>query len=128
MPSTMEAAALAKMADRNQIAGGIVDGPLDLDIAVDAESARIKGVESPVAGQADILIAPDIDAGNMMYKELSFMSDAQVAGIVMGAKVPVILTSRSDSAEARMFSTALAVLIADATAKDPTLLHPATSE
>jgi phosphotransacetylase/acyl dehydratase len=128
MPSTMEAAALAKMGDRNQIAGGIVDGPLDLDIAVDAESARIKGVESPVAGQADILIAPDIDAGNMMYKELSFMSDAQVAGIVMGAKVPVILTSRSDSAEARMFSTALAVLIADATAKDPTLLHPATSE
>jgi phosphotransacetylase len=128
MPSTMDAAALAKMADRNQIAGGIVDGPLDLDIAVDAESARIKGVESPVAGQADILIAPDIDAGNMMYKELSFMSDAQVAGIVMGAKAPVILTSRSDSAEARMFSTALAVLIADATAKDPTLLHPATSE
>ena len=128
MPSTMEAAALAKMSDRNQIAGGIVDGPLDLDIAVDAESARIKGVESPVAGQADILIAPDIDAGNMMYKELSFMSDAQVAGIVMGAKVPVILTSRSDSAEARMFSTALAVLFADATAKDPTLLHPATSE
>ena len=128
MPSTMEAAALAKMADRNQITGGIVDGPLDLDIAVDAESARIKGVESPVAGQADILIAPDIDAGNMMYKELSFMSDAQVAGIVMGAKVPVILTSRSDSAEARMFSTALAVLIADSTAKDPTLLHPATSE
>jgi len=128
MPSTMDAAALAKMADRNQIVGGIVDGPLDLDIAVDAESARIKGVESPVAGQADILIAPDIDAGNMMYKELSFMSDAQVAGMVMGAKVPVILTSRSDSAEARMFSTALAVLIADSTAKDPTLLHPATSE
>ena len=71
MPSTMDAAALAKMADRNQIAGGIVDGPLDLDIAVDAESARIKGVKSPVAGQADILIAPDIDAGNMIYKELS---------------------------------------------------------
>ena len=128
MPSTMEAAALAKMADRNQIAGGIVDGPLDLDIAVDAESARIKGVKSPVAGQADILIAPDIDAGNMMYKELSFMSDAQGAGIVMGAKVPVILTSRSDSAETRMFSTALAVLVADATARDPKLLHPAISE
>jgi phosphotransacetylase/acyl dehydratase len=128
MPSTMDAAALAKMADRNQIAGGIVDGPLDLDIAVDAESARVKGVKSPVAGQADILIAPDIDAGNMMYKELSFMSDAQVAGIVMGAKVPVILTSRSDSPEARMFSTALAALFADATAQDPTLLHPVTSE
>jgi phosphate acetyltransferase len=128
MSSTMDAAALAKMADRNQIAGGIVDGPLDLDIAVDAESARIKGVKSPVAGQADILIAPDIDAGNMMYKELSFMSDAQGAGIVMGAKVPVILTSRSDNADTRMFSTALAVLFAEATAKDPTLLHPAVSE
>jgi phosphate acetyltransferase len=128
MPSTLEAAALAKMADRNQIAGGIVDGPLDLDIAVDAASARIKGVKSLVAGLADVLIAPNIDAANMMYKELSFMSAAQVAGIVMGAKVPVILTSRSDSAEARMFSTALAVLVADATARDPKLLHPATSE
>jgi phosphate acetyltransferase len=128
MASTMEAAALAKMADRRQIVGGIVDGPLDLDIAVDAESARIKGVTSPVAGVADILIAPDIDAGNMMYKELSFMGKAQVAGIVMGAKVPVILTSRSDSAEARLFSTALAVLFADATAKNPGLLHPKTSE
>ena len=128
MPSSMDAAVLAKMADRNQIAGGIVDGPLDLDIAVDAESARIKGVKSPVAGQADILIPPNIDAGNMMYKELSFMSDAQGAGIVMGAKVPLILTSRSDNADTRMFSTALAVLFADATAKDPTLLHPAVSE
>ncbi|MGO9846517.1 MAG: bifunctional enoyl-CoA hydratase/phosphate acetyltransferase [Methylocella sp.] len=128
MPSTMEAAALAKMADRRQIVGGIVDGPLDLDIAVDAQSARTKGVSSPVAGVADILIAPDIDAGNMMYKELSFMGKAQVAGIVMGAKVPVILTSRSDSAEARLFSTALAAIFADATAKNPSLLHPATSE
>ena len=128
MPSTLDAAALAKMADRNQIVGGIVDGPLDLDIAVDAASARTKGVKSPVAGLADILIAPDIDAANMMYKELSFMSAAQAAGIVMGAKVPVILTSRSDSAEARMLSTALAVLVADATARDPKLLHPATSE
>ena len=128
MPSTMEAAALAKMADRRQIVGGIVDGPLDLDIAVDAQSARTKGVISPVAGAADILIAPDIDAGNMMYKELSFMGKAQVAGVVMGAKVPVILTSRSDSAEARLFSTALAVLFADATAKDPSLLHPTTTE
>ncbi len=128
MPSTLQAAALAKMADRNQIAGGIVDGPLDLDIAVDAASARIKGVKSPVAGLADILIAPNIDAANMMYKESSFMSAAQAAGIVMGAKVPVILTSRSDSSEARLFSTALAVLMADATARDPKLLHPATSE
>ena len=128
MPSTMEAAALAKMADRRQIAGGIVDGPLDLDIAVDAESARIKGVVSPVAGQADILIAPDIDAGNMMYKELSFVGSAQAAGLVMGARVPVILTSRSDSPETRLFSAALAALFANATAKHPGLLHPATSE
>lgn len=128
MPSTLAAAALAKMADRRQIVGGIVDGPLDLDIAVDAQSARIKGVASPVAGAADILIAPDIDAGNMMYKELSFMGKAQVAGVVMGAKVPVILTSRSDSAEARLFSTALAVIFADAAARTPSLLHPATSE
>jgi phosphotransacetylase len=128
MPSTMEAAVLAKMADRRQIAGGIVDGPLDLDIAVDADSARIKGVISPVAGQADILIAPDIDAGNMMYKELSFVGSAQAAGLVVGARVPVILTSRSDSAQTRLFSAALAALFANATTKDPGLLHPATSE
>ncbi|WP_421723463.1 bifunctional enoyl-CoA hydratase/phosphate acetyltransferase [Bauldia sp.] len=128
MASTMDAAVLAKMADRGQIVGGIVDGPLDLDIAVDAESARVKGVQSPVAGAADILIAPDIDAGNMMYKELSFMSEADVAGVVVGARVPVILTSRSDNADARLYSTALAVLFAEAIAKDPALLHPDTSE
>ncbi len=99
MPATIDAAALAKMADRRQIVGGIVDGPLDLDIAVDVEAARIKGVESPVAGKADILIAPNIEAGNMMYKELSFMAGAQVAGLVMGARVPIILTSRADTAQ-----------------------------
>ena len=128
MPATMDAAALAKMADRRQIVGGVVDGPLDLDIAVDAEAARIKGVDTPVAGQADILIAPNIEAGNMMYKELTFMAGAQVAGLVMGARVPLILTSRADTAQARMFSCALAVLMAEAAAKDPTLLHPVTSE
>src|SRR5208283_4976469 len=128
MPATMDAAALAKMADRRQIVGGVVDGPLDLDIAVDAEAARIKGVDTPIAGQADILIAPNIEAGNMMYKELTFMAGAQVAGLVMGARVPLILTSRADTAQARMFSCALAVLMAEATAKDPTLLHPVTSE
>jgi phosphate acetyltransferase len=128
MPATMDAAALAKMADRRQIVGGVVDGPLDLDIAVDEEAARIKGIESPVAGKADILIAPNIEAGNMMYKELAFMAGAQVAGLVMGARVPVILTSRADTAQARLFSCALAVLLAEATAKDPTLLHPVTSE
>ena len=128
MPATMDAAALAKMADRRQIVGGIVDGPLDLDIAVDEEAARIKGVEFPVAGKADILIAPNIEAGNMMYKELTFMAGAQTAGLVMGARVPVILTSRADTAQTRLFSCGLAVLLAEATAKDPSLLHPATSE
>lgn len=128
MPATIDAAALAKMADRRQIVGGIVDGPLDLDIAVDEEAARIKGVKSPVAGKADILIAPNIEAGNMMYKELTFMAGAQTAGLVMGARVPVILTSRADTAQTRLFSCGLAVLLAEATAKDPSLLHPVTCE
>ena len=124
MQATLDAAALAKMADRRQIVGGIVDGPLDLDIAVDKAAARIKGVETPVAGEADILVAPNIEAGNMMYKELTFMAGGQAAGLVMGARVPVILTSRADTPEARLFSCALAVLLAEATAKDPSLLHP----
>ena len=124
MPATMDAAALAKMADRRQIIGGVVDGPLDLDIAVDEKAAKIKGVETPVAGQADILIAPNIEAGNMMYKELTFMAGAQTAGVVMGARVPLILTSRADTAETRLFSCGLAVLFAEATTKDPSLLHP----
>ena len=128
MQATFDAAALAKMADRRQIVGGIVDGPLDLDIAVDKEAARIKGVETPVAGQADILIAPNIEAGNMMYKELTFMAGAQAAGLVMGARVPVILTSRADTPQSRLFSCALAVLLATATAKDPSLLHPILGE
>jgi phosphotransacetylase len=120
MPATMDAAALAKMADRRQIVGGVVDGPLDLD----ENAAKIKGVETPVAGRADILIAPNIEAGNMMYKELTFMAGGQTAGIVMGARVPLILTSRADSPETRLFSCGLAVLFAEATAKDPSLLHP----
>jgi phosphotransacetylase len=128
MPATLDAAALAKMADRRQIVGGIVDGPLDLDIAVDKEAAKVKGVESPVAGVADILIAPNIEAGNMMYKELTFMAGAQVAGLVMGARVPVILTSRADTPEARLFSCGLAVLLSEAIARDPSLLHPRTTE
>ena len=128
MPATIDAAALAKMSDRRQIVGAVVDGPLDLDIAVDEEAARVKGVESPVAGKADILIAPNIEAGNMMYKELAFMAGAQVAGLVMGARVPVILTSRADTPQTRLFSCGLAVLLAEATAKDPSLLHPVTSE
>ena len=128
MPATTDAAALAKMADRRQIVGAIVDGPLDLDIAVDEEAARVKGVDSPVAGKADILIAPNIEAGNMMYKELAFMAGAQVAGLVMGARVPVILTSRADSPQTRLFSCGLAVLLAEATANDPALLHPVIGE
>jgi phosphotransacetylase len=128
MPATLDGAILAKMADRCQIVGGIVDGPLDLDAAVDAEAARIKQITSPVAGAADILIVPNIEAGNMVYKNLAFMADAQVAGLVVGARVPVILTSRADTAAARRFSAAAAALYADALARDPTILSPEIAE
>ena len=128
MPATLDGAILAKMADRGQIVGGIVDGPLDLDAAVDAEAARIKHIASPLVGLADVLIVPNIEAGNMVYKNLTFMADAQVAGLVVGARVPVILTSRADSADARRFSAAAAVLYADALARDPTILLPETAE
>lgn len=128
MPATLDGAILAKMADRRQIVGGIVDGPLDLDAAVDAEAARIKHIESPIAGLADILIVPNIEAGNMVYKNLAFMADAQIAGLVVGARVPVILTSRADTAAARLFSAAAAVLYANALAGDPTILQPEVAE
>jgi phosphate acetyltransferase len=128
MPATIDAAVLAKMADRRQIVGGIVDGPLDLDAAVDAQAARIKHIESPVAGLADVLLVPDIEAGNMVYKNLAFMADAQTAGLVVGARVPVILTSRADTAAARRFSAAAAVLYAAAVARDASILNPATAE
>jgi len=128
MPATLDGAILAKMADRGQIVGGIVDGPLDLDAAVDAEAARIKHISSPVAGLADILIVPNIEAGNMVYKNLAFMADAQIAGLVVGAHVPVILTSRADTAAARRFSAAAAVLYAAALARDPAILLPETAE
>jgi phosphotransacetylase len=128
MPATLDGAILAKMADRGQIVGGIVDGPLDLDAAVDAEAARIKHISSPVAGCADVLIVPNIEAGNMVYKNLAFMADAQIAGLVVGARVPVILTSRADTPAARRFSAAAAVLYADALARDPAILLPETSE
>jgi phosphotransacetylase len=124
MQATLDGAILAKMADRGQIVGGIVDGPLDLDAAVDAEAARVKGITSPVAGAADVLLVPTIEAGNMVYKNLSFMSDAQMAGVVVGAKVPVILSSRADTVSARLFSAAAAVLYAAALAADPTILAP----
>jgi len=128
MPASLDGAILAKMADRRQIVGGIVDGPLDLDAAVDAEAARIKHISSPVAGIADVLIVPNIEAGNMIYKNLAFMADAQTAGLVVGARVPVILTSRADTAAARRYSAAAAALYANALARDPTILLPETAE
>jgi phosphotransacetylase len=128
MPATLDGAILAKMADRRQIVGGIVDGPLDLDAAVDAEAAGIKHISSPVAGVANVLIAPNIEAGNMVYKNLAFMADAQTAGLVVGARVPVILTSRADTPAARRFSAGAAVLYADALARDPAILFPQTAE
>ena len=128
MPATLDGAILAKMADRRQIVDGIVDGPLDLDAAVDAEAARIKHISSPVAGIADVLIVPNIEAGNMVYKNLAFMADAQTAGLVVGARVPVMLASRADSAAAHRFSAAAAVLYADTLARDPAILLPETAE
>jgi phosphotransacetylase/acyl dehydratase len=110
--STLEAAALCKMADRGQITGGVVDGPLAFDNAVSASAAQAKGIVSPVAGQADILVVPDLEAGNMLAKQLEYLAEAQTTGIVLGARVPIILTSRADSALAHMASCALAVLLA----------------
>ena len=112
IPSTIDAAALCKMADRGQIKGGLVDGPLAFDNAIDEEAAKTKGIISPVAGRADILIAPNLEAGNMLAKQLTFMANAEAAGIVIGARVPIILTSRADSARTRLASAALAVLFA----------------
>ena len=114
VPSTIEAAALCKMADRGQITGGILDGPLALDNAIDLGAAQIKKINSPVAGCADILVVPDLEAGNMLAKSLSFMADADAAGIVLGARVPIILTSRADSVETRLASCAVAALVANA--------------
>ena len=113
VPSTIEAGALCKMADRGQITGGILDGPLALDNAINLTAAKIKKIESPVAGQADILVVPDLEAGNMLAKSLSFLADADAAGIVLGARVPIILTSRADSVIARLASCAVAALVAN---------------
>jgi phosphate acetyltransferase len=110
--STLEAAALCKMADRGQISGGLVDGPLAFDNAVSLESAHTKGIVSPVAGQADILVVPDLESGNMLAKQLEYLADAQTSGIVLGACVPIILTSRADSPLAHIVSCALALLLA----------------
>ena len=108
IPSTIEAAALCKMADRGQITGGLLDGPLAFDNAIDLEAARIKGIKSEVAGRAQILLVPDLEAGNMLAKNLAYFAKADSAGIVLGARVPVVLTSRADSARARMASCAVA--------------------
>ncbi len=113
VPSTLEAAALCKMAERGQITGGILDGPLALDNAINLTAAKIKKIESPVAGQADILVVPDLEAGNMLAKSLSFLADADAAGIVLGARVPIILTSRADSVMSRLASCAVAALVAN---------------
>jgi phosphotransacetylase len=110
--STIEAAALCKMVDRGQITGGIVDGPLAFDNAVNAEAARIKGIVSPVAGRADVLLVPDLESGNMLYKQLVYLAGADAAGVVLGARVPVILTSRADSLRIRLAACALAVVLA----------------
>jgi phosphate acetyltransferase len=114
LQSTIEAAALCKMADREQITGGILDGPLALDNAINLNAAQVKKIRSPVAGQADILVVPDLEAGNMLAKSLSFLADADAAGIVLGARVPIILTSRADSVISRLASCAVAVLVAKA--------------
>ena len=114
IPSTIEAAALCKMAERGQITGGVLDGPLAFDNAIDPDAAKIKGIHSPVAGRAQILVVPDLEAGNMLAKNLSFLAQADAAGIVLGARVPIILTSRADSVRTRMASCAVAVLYADA--------------
>ncbi|PQV50711.1 bifunctional enoyl-CoA hydratase/phosphate acetyltransferase [Paraburkholderia sp. BL21I4N1] len=112
MPSTLDAAALCKMADRGQISGAIIDGPLALDNAISAQAAAIKHLNSPVAGDADILLVPDLEAGNMLAKELTYLAKADAAGIVLGARVPIILTSRADNERARMASCAVAALYA----------------
>ncbi|GGP24872.1 phosphate acetyltransferase [Silvimonas amylolytica] len=120
VPSTIEAAALCKMSERGQITGAVLDGPLALDNAINLEAARIKGIKSVVAGQADILVAPDLEAGNMLAKSLTFLAGAAAAGIVLGARVPIILTSRADSVTTRLASCAVAVMVANARKRQAT--------
>lgn len=118
IPSTIEAAALCKMAERGQITGGLVDGPLAFDNAIDPEAARVKGIVSPVAGRGQILVVPDLEAGNMLAKNLTFLAHADAAGIVLGARVPIVLTSRADSVRTRLASCAVATLYAAARRKN----------
>jgi phosphate acetyltransferase len=114
MPSTLDAAALCKMAERGQITGGILDGPLAFDNAISRDAARIKGIRSEVSGDPDILLAPDLEAGNILAKQLTFLADADSAGLVVGARVPVIHTSRADSVRSRIASCAVGMLAAHA--------------
>jgi phosphate acetyltransferase len=114
IPSTIEAAALCKMADRGQITGGVLDGPLAFDNAIDPEAARVKGIKSEVAGRAQILVVPNLESGNMLAKNLAYFAKADGAGVVLGARVPIVLTSRADSPRARMASCAVSALHADA--------------
>ena len=117
--STIQAAALCKMADRGQITGAVLDGPLAFDNAIDPQAARIKGIQSPVAGRAQILVVPDLEAGNMLAKNLIYLAKADSAGLVLGARVPIVLTSRADSVRSRMASCAVAVLFAAARRTTP---------
>jgi phosphotransacetylase len=112
LASTIDAAALCKMADRKQITGGLLDGPLAFDNAISEEAARLKGIESPVAGRADVLVVPDLESGNMLAKQLEYLGGAQLAGLVLGARVPIVLTSRADDSPTRMASCAVALLFA----------------
>ncbi|WP_277189673.1 phosphate acetyltransferase [Caballeronia sp. BR00000012568055] len=118
VPSTIEAAALCKMVDRKQITGALVDGPLALDNAIDLDAARTKKIDSPVAGRANVLLVPNLEAGNMLAKSLSFLANADAAGIVLGARVPVILTSRADSVLTRLASCAVAAMVIDKRRQD----------
>ena len=119
MPATIDAAALCKMAERGQIKGGILDGPLAFDNAISTQAAETKGIKSAVAGDPDILLAPDLEAGNILAKQLSFLANADSAGMVLGAKVPVILTSRADSVRSRIASCAVAKLVAHSRRSKP---------
>ena len=114
IPSTLDAAALCKMADRGQITGGILDGPLAFDNAISAQAAKIKGISSPVSGDVDILLAPDLEAANMLFKQLTYLAGAEGAGIVLGTRIPVVLTSRADSVRTRLASVAVMTKVAHA--------------
>jgi phosphotransacetylase len=114
IPSTVEAAALCKMADRGQITGGILDGPLAFDNAISAQAARTKGIISTVSGDVDILLAPDLESANMLFKQLTYLAGAEGAGIVLGTRIPIVLTSRADSLRTRLASVAVMVQVAQA--------------